>query len=82
MFTVKDKKLLPYQFLLFGALGLYLYRLNKSNQEGFGNSKVSIDTDKLSKIATPFLPIKPDHYEPVRQGIKKTLDVVFERIKK
>lgn len=82
MFTVKDKKLLPYQFLLFGALGLYLYRLNKSNQDGMGNSKVSIDTEKLSRMAAPFLPIRPDQMEPVSQGIKRTLDVVLEKIKK
>lgn len=82
MFTVKDKKLIPYQALLFGALGLYLWKLNKANAMGDSATKVSIDTDKLSRVATPFLPIKPESRPQVQEGLKRTLDVLLERIKK
>lgn len=83
MFNVKDKKLIPYQALLFGALGLYLWRLNKLNTMGEGKTKLSIDTDKISRVATPFLPgITPEKAPEVQRGIKNTLDVLFERIKK
>lgn len=81
MFDVKNKKLLPYQALLFGALGLYLWRLNKVNREG-GQTKVTIDTDKLARAAMPYMPVS-DHIAPAMQvGLKKTLDVVLEKVKK
>lgn len=73
--------MVPYQVLLFGALGLYLWKLNKANGMGEG-TRVTIDTDKLSRVATPFLPIKPESRPQVQEGLKRTLDVLFQRIKK
>jgi len=81
MFDVKDKRMLPYKAILFGALGLYLYKLNRVNKE-LGGTRVSIDTDKLARAAMPYVPV-PDHAAPaVEEGLKRGLNVLFERIKK
>lgn len=82
MFMVKNKNLAPYQILLFGALGLYLYKLNKANKDSLGGTKINIDTEKLSRAAMPFVPVGSHVAPAVQAGLKKTLDVVFERIKK
>lgn len=81
MFTVKNKTMIPYQALLFGALALYLYKLNKANAMGAG-TKIAIDTEKLSRAAMPYVPVAPHVAPAVQTGLKKTLDVLFERIKK
>jgi len=81
MFDVKDKSLLPYKIILMGALGLYLWRLNRVNSLG-GATKVSIDTEKLSRAAMPYIPV-PDHIQPATQaGLKKVFDVMFEKVRK
>ena len=79
MFDVKDKRILPSQILLFGALGLYLWKLNRVATLG---TKFSVDTDKLSRAAMPWVPVS-SHMAPVIQdGLKKGLDIVLEKIRK
>ena len=83
MFLSKDKKMLPYQLLLFGSLGLYLWKQSKVNGELGGRGvRVNIDTDKLSQAAVPYIPVQDHMKEPVREGIKKTLDVLLNKVKK
>lgn len=82
MFDVKNKQLTPYKFILFGALGLYLWKLNRVNRQEDTGTKVSIDTDKMARAAMPYVPVS-DHAAPVvEEGIKNVLNVVFEKVKK
>lgn len=84
MFLSKDKKLLPYQVLLFGALGLYLYKLSKRNTELGSNDQVkfNIDTNKLSQAVMPYINVDGRFHEPLQKGIKKTLDTVLTKVKR
>ena len=79
---VKNKGMIPYQALLFGALALYLYKLSKANAALAGGTKINIDTEKLSRAAMPYVPVGSQVAPAVQAGLKKTLDVIFERIKK
>lgn len=81
MFDVKDKRMFPYQVALFGALALYLYKLNKVNSLG-GGTRVTIPTDKISKAIMPFVPVHPMAAPAVQDGIQKGLDMLLEGIKK
>lgn len=83
MFLSKDKKMFPYQLLLFGSLGLYLWKQSERNKElGSNPVKVRIDTDKLSQAVMPYVPVDPRFQQPVQEGIKKTFDVLFQKVKK
>lgn len=57
----KDKTLNILRYLAFGAVGIYLWRVNKIEGKALGsdnpnNFKVNIDTDKLVDTATGFIP--------------------------
>ena len=57
----KDKSLNMLRWLAFGAVGLYLWRVNKVEGKEMGsdhpnNFKLSIDSDKLVDAATNLVP--------------------------
>jgi len=80
----KDKKLMPYQALLFASLALYLYKTSKRNKELGQNdqTRISIDTDGLSKSVTPWLSANPMHQAKIQKVLKEGIDLMLKGLKK
>ncbi|MDX1921453.1 MAG: hypothetical protein SFU25_12060 [Candidatus Caenarcaniphilales bacterium] len=75
---------MPYQLILFGALGLYLWRLSKRNAElgQDGNFRLNIDTDKMAATIAPWVPINPVHRDKVEGVLRETANAILHRVRR
>lgn len=69
-----DNKLNALRLLAFGAVGFYLYQSFKKEgklSSALGETKISVDSDKLVDSLVPWMGLSGIHQEMVREGLKK-----------
>ena len=80
-------KLKYYQLLAFGALGLYVYKLSKSQNKSllsgepieFGKIKMQLNPDKMVDSIKPWLNLEPAQKEMVATALKGFLKGIKEK---
>lgn len=76
-----DKSLKYYQWLAFGALGLYVYKLSKNQSKSLlggepvevGKFKVQMNAEKMVDSVSPWIALEPPQKQLVVTALKEFL---------